>query len=966
VRAAALAESRRLCLAWGLGALLAAGATIWGVETLLFRAELSGANDDLAHSRPGQARDRLARLAKRRPGRSDVALSLGLSEQAIGRIDEALAAWGQIAPGSSDAGPIALRRAKLAMEHGRLAVAEESVERALAEGGVNHDEALSFLARVLRLQGRLSNLRPRLIDGLRQSVVPAELLREIWRLDSEPLPVEGIRAFLDWAGQQATDDDRVWLGQARLAIQTGANDEAEVLLDRCERRRPDDPAIVRARLDLAVASDDPAAARRALGRSAMGPIRLAEAAALRAWFAVQSGDRAAERVALEEWVRDDPGNTEALERLVRLDQGSPRVPELRRRKSELDQARDGYKRLLARGDLSTAREISRLAGLLGRRVEEQGWAYLAANPRHDTPRVRAALARIVADQPRALTASRILASLPSEPAFHPARVPASPGLIGSLPSFVDDAERDGLIFTFDNGQSRDRQSPESVSGGVGLLDYDGDGWLDVYCVQGGPFPPRPGQPATDRLFHNTGRGTFEDATVSAGIAGLPGGYGHGVTVGDYDNDGRPDLFLTRFGAYALLHNRGDGTFEEATAVAGLGGPRGWPTSAAFADLDGDGDLDLYVCHYLQWNSDNPRICRDLKTGAPFYCEPITLSPCPDHVFRNDGGRFVDVTDAAGIVDLNGRGLGVVVADLDDDGRVDLFVANDMTANYLFRNRGGFRFEEIGQSSGVASNAGGGYQAGMGVACGDLDGDGRPDLVVTNFYGESTTFYRNLGPGLFADQTAAVGLASPTRFVLGFGVAFLDTNNDGHLDLLQTNGHVNDFRPDTPYAMSTQLFLGNGPGRLTNVTDRAEGPFTVPRVGRGLAVGDLDNDGRLDVLVTAHDRPLAYFHNQSTRAGHFVTIQLVGTASNRDGVGAKVTLKVGGKRQVAQRVGGSSYQSAQDGRLHFGLGAMRRIEAVEVAWPSGRVDRHFDLEADIGYRLREGDSLPSRLAGFCSN
>ena len=352
--------------------------------------------------------------------------------------------------------------------------------------------------------------------------------------------------------------------------------------------------------------------------------------------------------------------------------------------------------------------------------------------------------------------------------------------------------------------------------------------------------------------------------MRTGIGAMPRGYGNGVTVGDYDNDGRPDLFVTRWRSYALYRNRGDGSFEDVTRAAGLDGDRDWPTSAAFADLDGDGDLDLYVCHYGEWDPEHPLICKDPSGTIILTCDPRRVRALPDHLFRNDGGRFVDVTAESGIVDRDGRGFGVVAADLDEDGRLDLFVANDSTANYLFRNKGGLRFEEIGHEAGVAANAGGGYQAGMGVACGDLDGDGRLDLAVTNFYGESTTFFQNLGQGLFADHTAAAGLSAASRHRLGFGVAFLDADNDGWLDLMTANGHISDQRPMFPYAMTPQLFLGGPDGRLADVTAGAGPPFQRLYVGRGLAVGDLDNDGLPDAVMVAQNEPLAFFHNRTWR------------------------------------------------------------------------------------------------------
>ena len=326
---------------------------------------------------------------------------------------------------------------------------------------------------------------------------------------------------------------------------------------------------------------------------------------------------------------------------------------------------------------------------------------------------------------------------------------------------------------------------------------------------------------------------------------------------------------------------------------------------------------------------------------------------------------MDITNSAGLWESTGRGLGVVAADFDGDDQVDLFVANDMTANYLYRNKGGFKFEEVGAIAGAAASAEGGYKAGMGVACGDLDGDGKLDLAVTNYYGESTTFFRNLGGGMFGDHSTAIGLSAPTRLLLGFGIAFVDLDNDGRLDVLSANGHVIDPRPRFPWMMPLQVLCMSASGRLIDFSARAGALFQSLHLGRGLAVGDFDNDGQVDALAVCQNEPLVYLHNQtrSDSTGHFLVLRLEGTKSNRDAVGATVTVQCGERRWVAIRYGGGSYQSANDPRLHFGLGSAVKVDQVEVRWPTGMIDRFSGLVADTGYLLREGDSVALPLKGF---
>jgi tetratricopeptide (TPR) repeat protein len=968
------------------------------IQAQRLQAELAQVRQMMDRGRPAAAYKKLADLAQHRPGDGQVLFLLGHCEELLGRPDRALAAWAQVPVSDPNYARAAESQGAVLINQGRFAPAEVLLLDALRKAPeTDRYPVLRGLGRLLRLEGRYRDVSDVLTAAWSLAPEPSEVLQELWRNDTEPVPVDGWKVFLDEADQQ---DDRVWLGKARHAILTGRFDEARTWLDRCLGRRPDDPTVWRACLDLAVAARDIGRFWEAAGRIPAGAISPSETQVLRFWLVARGDDRQAERRELARLVEIQPANSATLERLavLALEAGdSAEAQRIQARKTEVDRAKNFIRRLVV--TLSEfrphARELARLSAVQGRPFDEQAWSLVAASLPGQAPGAESglkqsqaycraasekALAHLLAQagsppSPGSLAIADRLADLRGarvvgrEPGTGPAE---SSSATRSRLHFVDDAQASGLRFVFDNGRTSASACflPESLSGGVGLVDYDGDGWLDDYCVQGGSLTAAPGAGATaapapgDRLFRNQGDGTFRDVTRQSGIDRLTWGrgYGQGISVGDFDNDGHPDLFITRLFRYDLFRNRGDGTFEDVTERQGLAGPRENPTSSAFADLDNDGDLDLYVCHYVRSDPDHPVICKH-ENGECFYCDPAKYERSVDHVFRNDRGRFVEVTEAAGFTDPDGHGLGVVAADIDDDNRIDLFVANDGTANYLFRNRGGFRFEDEALMAGVSGGAQGGYQAGMGVAAADLDGDGRLDLLVTNLYLEGTTLYHNLGQGMFADLSAPSGILQSTRYLLGFGIGVIDATNDGRPDVVITNGNMNDFRPMYPYAMPTRLYEGRPGGRLVDVSDRAGPPWAVPRLGRGLATGDLDNDGRPDLLVMGQNEPLAYFHNRTDHPGHFVTFRLEGTRSNRDGVGARVVITTAEGRQVAQRLGGGSYLSACDGRLHFGLGASTSIQSVEVRWPSGRLDRWTHLVADTGYLLREGDPLTKPLAGF---
>ncbi|MDR3636572.1 MAG: FG-GAP-like repeat-containing protein [Isosphaeraceae bacterium] len=936
-------------------------------DSKAYRAELAEAERDLAAGRLSTARARLAGLAARRTADGEAAYYLGLCEEAKGNMQAALAWWSKVPPGSPFSVRAAIRRGRALVDSGRLAAAEALLDGLPRSAGPEGAEVHQTLELLYRIEGRLNDVSRLIVETWPQATDPGLVLRRLYLVDHSAFPVGFVSEFL---ARGDAGDDRVALGRLNLATLLGRLDEAERWRDVCLARRPDDPAVWRAALTLALASGDARGAWNATRHVPSSSLTEAEGLRLRAWFAAREGNREAERDAIQKLIAEEPGDTASWDRLAELalkrgDRGE--ADRLRRREAEINALRERYKLLMNRDDRNrSAAELAQLAAALGRRVEARGWSLIHSGAAGRAPLLPAKDAE-TASSSRPPVADRLADLEPrgSDPRLSTSR---RVGRASPAPRFADEAAAAGLKFVYDNGHSARRvpPPPEAMGGGVGLLDFDGDGWLDVYCVQGGTFPPgRTEAQASDQLFRNQRDGTFEDVTERSGIATFARGYGHGVAVGDYDNDGRPDLFVTRWRSYALYRNGGDGTFDDVTASAGLDGERDWPTSAAFADLDGDGDLDLYVCHYLAYDEQNPKRCEHPDSPSRHECNPLDFKALPDHAFRNDGGRFVDVTESAGLSESAGRGLGVVAADLDGDDRVDLYVANDMSANYLYRNLGGFRFEEIGVVAGAATSAEGGYKAGMGIACGDLDGDGRIDLAVTNFFRESTTFYQNLGGGLFADHSDAIGLTGPTRMLLGFGISFLDVDNDGRLDILSANGHVLDGRPRFPWMMPLQLLTGSADGRLADVSDRAGLPFRPLHLGRGFAAGDLDNDGRVDAVVICQNEPLVYLHNRTEpeRNRHFVVCRLEGRTSNRDGVGATITVRCGSKRWVVPRLGGGNYQSAGDPRLHVGLGDAQTIDSIDVRWPSGRVDRHERLDVDRGYTFCEGDPQPTPLAGF---
>ena len=525
--------------------------------------------------------------------------------------------------------------------------------------------------------------------------------------------------------------------------------------------------------------------------------------------------------------------------------------------------------------------------------------------------------------------------------------------------FTEISREAGIDFRHVNGASADKHLVETIGSGGLFFDYDNDGWVDLFLVDGGSVTdPAVAKRARHRLYRNRGNGTFDDVTAQSLIRHRE--YGMGACAGDYDNDGWVDLYVTNVGPNVLYRNRGSGAFADVTHAARVGSPL-WSTGCAFADLDRDGDLDLFVTNYVSADATYNPFCGNAKLRVRFYCHPLNFEPLPNLVYRNDGnGVFTDMSAQSGIGVYRGNGLGIVIADLDDDGRPDVFVANDSMPNFLFRGTGGWRFAEIALRAGVAVAADGKARAGMGTDAGDYDGDGRLDLVVTNLDFETHSLYRNLGERLFDYTTSESGIGFATLPYVGFGVAFFDIDNDMQLDLGFANGHIMDnapqFRAGATYAQRNSLFRNAGSRRFVDISRDAGPGFALEKVSRGLAVGDIDNDGDLDLLVTNNGQTADLLRNDGNRGNHALLVRVIGKESNRDGIGARLRLTVGARTQIHDVKAGSSYLGQNDLRQHFGLGPARTADRLEVRWPSGRIEVVHHVPANQIITIREGEGI----------
>lgn len=878
------------------------------------------------------------------------------TQRAQGRWDSALASYDRI---SDDGTTIALAARceagdLLLFQLRKLTAAEEQFRRAVAQDP-HSGTANNRLAFLLGMQTRQWASIPFRLAMIRLNAFDLGHLAALCRGDHLPQEEE-LRAF------HAADSDNagVLLALGRVALASQNRQQAEQFLERAVRAAPQ---LIEAQLAWGDLLIDAGRHDEFVTWYARLPSEAWQHPGI--WVvagrkAARDGDHRAAARCFWEAVRRDAAHREAnyqlgqaLTALGDADRATPFLGRAQNLQKYADLAQTAWNT----EQPATMQQTGRLAEQLGLLWEAYAWARIALqrDPRQRwAQRLLARCQPELAQQPLERTAAAAnparqidLSAFPLpdwSPDGSSRRADPTPRTASVAVGFEDQASQTGLRFVYRNGgrplTDGQQRMYEVMGGGAAALDYDGDGWPDVYLTQGGDAPPDSGeQEYSDRLFRNDGGFRFVDTTAEAGIAETS--FSQGVAVGDIDNDGFPDLYVANVGRNRLYHNNGDGTFSDITAFSGATGRR-WTTSCAMADLNLDGNPDIYAVNYLTGKDVFTRICTSSR-GVPLSCFPQYFPAAQDQLFLSLGdGRFECVTSEAGIVHPDGRGLGIVVGNFDQTRGLDVFVANDVGRNFLFSNRtprAGGRpvFQERGLEAGVGLNAAGEFEASMGVAAGDSDGNGLIDLFVTNFEDETNTLYRQRALGQFVDATRAAGLDAPSLRWLGFGTQFLDGELDGDLDLLVANGHINDYREtDRPYAMPPQYFENLGDGRFIEVEPEHLGPyFASAHLGRALARLDWNRDGREDAIIQHLGTPAALLTNLARRHGNWLAVRFCGVDSDRDAIGATVQIKAGHDTVVRQLTAGDGFHASNERILTFGLGSATVVDEMRITWPSGR-------------------------------
>jgi len=942
--------------------LAAAGYGLWPAATppeqLLEQARRALAAKDYAAAE-GYCR----RLLARQPSSTQALMWAGEAATKQGHLSEALAYYARLPTDAGKEAAVGYAAAGDILVHlHQASAAEVQFRQALAI-----DPQLLFahsrLGYLLGLEGRRWESIPHLFEMLRQGQFSLETLLLLGNHAAAVELPDELKQFRE----AAPDDPLPLIGEARLAIRRTRIAEAKRMLQTVLAKAPNQ-IEAQAELGLLLVMNADPDLQAWLVDSAPAAEAHPDVWMTRGIWAKERGDtRGAARCFWEALRRDashQAANYQLAQALESLDD-SETARQLSERAARLQKLASVTDLLFAnRGDIELLRSAARLTESLGCLWEAWGWNRAALGVDSQASWAKDGLQRLEAELQNlpplvldsANPAKQIdLSSYPlpdwsAGPA--PARPPNDDSMANYRAKFGDLAAQAGIEFSYFSGRENHddgRRMFEFTGGGAAVLDYDADGWPDVYLTQGCRWPPVAGQSEhLDRLYRNLGNGRFEDVTAASELA--EDRFSQGAAAGDFDNDGFTDLYVANVGVNRLYINQGDGTFRDVGAASGIVA-EGWTTSCLLADLNGDGLADIYDANYIQGDDVYEKRC--FQQGRGRACPPTLFEPQPDRFYLNLGdGRFEDRSESAGLRPPGGNGLGLVAGDFDGSGRLNLFVANDQDANFYFVNRTPARgaspsFVEQGVLDGLAYDGDGKAQACMGVAAGDANGDGRLDLFVTNFYQESNTLYLQDAGGLFADATAASGLRAPSYEMLGFGAQFIDGELDGYPDLVLTNGHIDDFSHQRiPYKMPAQYFRGLGGGMFAQPAAGDLGLFfQQDRLGRGLARLDWNRDGKEDFVVSHLDSPAALVTNTSRQTGRFLAVQLRGRQSPRDAIGAIVTVEAGGRSIRRWLTAGDGYQASNQRQLIFGLGKETRVDKLSIRWPSGAEQEFLDLAAD---------------------